>query len=99
MTSILFPDGPSFAEVRALMTDATPAEIPESPALRRAIRVRAGIPMTTAARALNVVPLTVARWELEGRKPQRAHAESYGLLLAVCRAIAEPTDAALREVP
>lgn len=98
MRRITFTDSPSVEDLRALVADAQPLTVPESAELRRAIRVRAGLDMTTVARVLDVAPLTVSRWEREGRRPQDAHAAPYGRLLAVCREIAAPIDAALRKV-
>ena len=88
----------SVDDLKARIATVGPMPIPMDPELRRAIRVRAGLDMATVGRVLGVRPLTVARWETEGRKPWRIHADGYGRLLRVCREIAEPIDRALRKV-
>lgn len=85
-------------ELRARMADVRPIEVPTAADVRRTIRIRGGVTIETAAQAMSISPITLYRWEVEGRKPWSAHAATYGRLLAVCRALAAPMDAALRRV-
>jgi DNA-binding transcriptional regulator YiaG len=95
--STSFPH-PTVEQLRAEMALVVPTKVPDDPALRKALRVRAGLGLATVARALQVSPLTVARWEAEGRKPWSDHAAKYGRLLTVCRAISAPYDTAVRSL-
>lgn len=52
--------------------------------IRIALRASVQLDQKDVAEICGVRPLTVFRWEREGRKPWKAHRDAYGRLLASC---------------
>lgn len=71
--------------VAALVQETKAAQLP-SPAVCREIRERAGLTLSDIARALDVTPTSVHRWEA-GYRPRRAKAIEYRRLLEELREV------------
>jgi transcriptional regulator with XRE-family HTH domain len=63
-----------------LANEVRAAKLP-SPATARRIREEAGVSIRDAAKALDVDPITVIRWEHSRTKPRREHARRWRELL------------------
>ena len=65
--------------IEALAREVRDSRLPAA-TVRRRIRQDAGVSLRAAARALEVDPMTILRWE-KGQEPSRSHAVAYRQLL------------------
>jgi len=68
----------------ALAERVRAAKLP-APAVRRSIRLGAGVTLAEMAAELDVTPVTVLRWERGSSEPRRARAIAYRRLLDAVR--------------
>lgn len=72
-----------------LLSEVAAAASLPTPAIARALRVRAGISQARIARELGVSRMTVSRWESGAHRPRGVHLVAYGALLRDLHRIAE----------